>query len=182
MDRVLSVFRVCGLTACMTLPLILSLPQAYAQTPKAADPTPQAAQASQEPQVPWLVNCATVKGSVDCEAAQRLTVRKTGQVFLAITVKKPADAKTPTMMLQLPHGMFLPEGVSLQVDANGAHKEAVQMCDPTGCYVGLSIDEKMLKSLKSGKKLSISFKSLTKEDINVAITLSGFEEAYQKLL
>lgn len=182
MDRVLSVMRAGGAAASMTLLLMLFSSQAYAQTPKAADPAPKAAQASQEPQVPWLVNCATVKGRVDCEAVQRLTVRKTGQVFLAITVKKPADAKTPTMMMQLPHGMFLPDGVSLQIDANGAHKEAVQMCDPTGCYVGLAIDEKMLKALKSGKKLSISFKSLTKEDINVAITLSGFEEAYQKLL
>jgi invasion protein IalB len=86
------------------------------------------------------------------------------------------------MMLHLPHGMFLPDGVSLSIDTNAAQKQPIQTCDQKGCYVGLSIDDALLKSLESGKTLSIVFKSLERNDITIPISLSGFKEAYQKLL
>ena len=85
-------------------------------------------------------------------------------------------------MMRLPHGMFLPDGVSMTVDGKTLPKQAVQTCDQKGCYVGLPIDDALLKSLQTGKTLSIAFKSLEKKDITIPISLSGFKEAYDKLL
>ena len=48
--------------------------------------------------------------------------------------------------------------------------------------IEISPGHALLKSLENGKTLSIVFKSLEKQDITIPISLSGFKEAYQKLL
>jgi invasion protein IalB len=156
--------------------------KAPAAAPAAKEAPPKPAADAAAPQIPWLVNCASVTGKMACEVVQTLTIQKTGQLLLSISVRIPANSKTGAMMLHLPHGMFLPDGVSLSIDTNATQKQPIQTCDQKGCYVGLPIDGALLKSLESGKTLSIVFKSLEKKDITVPISLSGFKEAYQKLL
>lgn len=134
------------------------------------------------PAIPWLVQCASVKGQSACQATQRLTIRKTGQLLFAMTVRIPPKSKNAAMMLQLPHGIYLPAGLSMAIDNQGAHKHEIQTCDQKGCYAGLPIDEKFLAGLKKGKTISVTFQNLAKKDIKLGISLSGFEEAYKKLL
>ncbi len=155
---------------------------AQAKKSKTAPKETAASTKAAAPKIPWIVNCASLTGQVSCEAVQRLTIKKTGQLLLGITVRLPKGAKDPTMMVQLPHGMFLPPGVSLQIDEKPAKKEPVQTCDAKGCYVGLAIDASLLKTLKSGKSLTVSFQNLAKKEIRIPIALSGFAEAYTKLL
>jgi len=150
------------------------------QTPNRVS-TPAAAVA------PWLVNCATTKGQVACQVSQRLTIRKTGQPLFAVTVRIPPKSKNAAMMMQLPHGVFLPAGLSLKVDGSKAkktiveQKKPIQTCDRNGCYVGMPITEATLKALKSGTTMVVSFQNLAKKDIRLSISLNGFEEAYNKL-
>ena len=148
----------------------------------AQQPAAKSAPKAQAPQIPWLVNCAAVKGKSACQAIQRLTIRKTGQLLISVSVRIPPKSKNAAMMLQLPHGLFIPEGVSLKIDDQAAKKHPIQTCDARGCYVGLPIDSRMLKSLRGGKTFSIGFKNLTKKDILIPLSLGGFEEAYKKLL
>ena len=157
-------------------------PAAKAAPAKEAVKDPKAAAAPQAPQIPWIVNCASVTGQMACEAVQTLTIQKTGQLLLSVSVRMPPGSKTGAMMLHLPHGMFLPDGVALAIDGASGPKQAVQMCDQKGCYVGMPIEETFLKGLQTGKTLSVSFKSLEKKEITVPISLSGFKEAYAKLL
>lgn len=159
--------------------------QAQAQDkPKAAavaakEPQPAA---PKTPEIPWIVNCTSAAGKMSCETAQTLTIRKTGQLLLSISVRVPEKSKPGAIMLHLPHGMFLPDGVSMTIDGKALPKQPVQTCDEKGCYVGLPIDAALLKSMETGKTLLIGFKSLDKKDITVPISLSGFKEAYKKLL
>lgn len=134
------------------------------------------------PQIPWLVNCASTAGRMACEASQRLTIQKTGQLLLSVVVRIPPKSKSGSMLLHLPHGMYLPAGILMTIDGKAEKKQPVQTCDEKGCYVGLPINNKLLKSLQTGKSLSIAFKNLQKKDITIPISLSGFKEAYKKLL
>lgn len=150
-------------------------PAASADKAGAAQASPQALS------VPWLVNCASTGGEVPCEASQRLVVQKTGQLLIAVTVRIPPESKTGAMMLHLPHGLFLPDGVTLDIDGKVSKKYDVQTCDQKGCYAGLPIDDANLKMLQSGKTMTVAFRNLQKEEVRVPITLSGFKEAYAKL-
>lgn len=165
---------------CLPLPA-----QAQDQkTTKTAAKTPDKTKVA-EPKaalIPWQVNCASVANNMACEAQQTLTIQKTGQLLLKVSIRMPKDSKTGAMMLHLPHGMFLPEGVTLTIDGKSPKKEPVQTCDPKGCYVGFPLDAALLKQLQGGKTFSVAFKNLQKQDIKVPISLSGFKEAYSKLL
>jgi len=173
--------------AALIASLIVLTGEATAQEKAKASPTAPAdkaaaAQATPEaPSVPWLVNCASTGGQVACEASQRLVVQRTGQLLLGVTVRIPPDSKTGAMMLHLPHGLFLPDGVTLDIDGKAGKKHEVQTCDQKGCYAGLPIDDAYLKSLQSGKAMTVAFRNLQKEDVRVPISLSGFKEAYGKL-
>lgn len=175
-----------GVLAFSCAAALCVIPAAFAQSAD-ADPGVQKeaardAAAPAAPQIPWMVNCASVAGRMSCEAAQSLTIQKTGQLLLSVSVRIPANSQTGAMMLHLPHGMFLPEGVTMTIDANPPQKQAVQTCDPKGCYVGLSLDDALLGMLQTGTTLTIAFKSLEKKDISIPISLSGFKEAYAKLM
>lgn len=146
-----------------------------------ADKAAAAQTAPEAPSVPWHVNCASVAGEIACEASQRLVVQRTGQLLLSVTIRIPPKSKSGAMMLHLPHGMFLPDGVSLDIDGNAAKKHEVQTCDQKGCYAGLPIDDAYLKALQSGKTMTVAFRNLQKEDVRVPVSLSGFKEAYGKL-
>jgi invasion protein IalB len=151
-----------------------------ATTPEKAKPAAKAAE-PRAPLIPWQVNCASVTGQMACEAQQTLTIQKTGQLLLKVTVRMPEKSKKGAMMLHLPHGMFLPDGVALAVDGKKPKKEPVQTCDQKGCYVGLALDDALLKEMQTGKTFSVAFKNLQKQDIKVPVSLSGFKEAYSKL-
>jgi invasion protein IalB len=169
-------------------PLQAQAPAAPAKSDKAApkvqpaQPAPNVEAAAQAPQIPWLVNCASAGGTMACEAGQTLTLKDTGQILLKVTVRVPEKSQKGAMMFQLPHGMFLPDGVSLAIDEKAPKKEPVQMCDQKGCYVGLPLNDALLAELQSGKTLSVTFKNLQKSDIKIPVPLGGFKEAYQKLL
>lgn len=70
--------------------------------------------------------------------------------------------------------------------ADDRHQPAAEAAradsDQKGCYVGVPIDDTLLKTLQSGKILTIAFKSLEKKEITIPIALSGFKEAYAKLM
>lgn len=166
----------------MVLCAAVSAQEKAKASPTAPADRAAAAQATAEmPSVPWLVNCESTGGPVACEASQRLVVQKTGQLLLGVTVRIPPEAKTGAMVLHLPHGLFLPDGVTLDVDGKSAKKHDVQTCDQKGCYAGLPIEDPYLKTLQTGKAMTVAFRNLQKEDVRVPISLSGFKEAYAKL-
>jgi len=155
--------------------------KAGAATAAASDKPAKASEPQALP-IPWLVSCASVTGTMACEAEQTLTIKKTGQILLKVSVRVPEKSEKGAMMLQLPHGMFLPDGVTLAIDGKAPKKEPIQTCDPKGCYVGLPLDAAFLKDMESGKALSVTFKDLKKNDIKIPVSLSGFKEAYAKLM
>lgn len=63
----------------------------------------------------WVVNCSNAEKGLDCRVVQSLFLRKTGQRLLSVIVHVPPDTKKPEMLLQLPLGIYLLAGVTLQI-------------------------------------------------------------------
>ena len=129
----------------------------------------------------WTVNCANSGKGLQCKAVQTLLLRKSRQLLLSVTVLKPDGGNTHSMLIHLPHGLFLPAGVAVQVDSQAAHKLTIQTCDVKGCYAGLPISPKQLSMMAKGKRLIISFQNIKKQKVAVPLPLSGFAEAIRKL-
>ena len=160
---------------------------ATAQAPAApaapAAPTGDAAAAAPTAQPEWISRCASDgrHGTLECALEQNVFLQKTGQLVAAVSIRVPADSHQPTLAVQVPLGLFLPAGVSLQVDDNKAVPLALQTCDAKGCYAASPVSAELLAALKSGKKLAVTFQNLSKENISVPLQLTNFAQAYQKI-
>lgn len=133
---------------------------------------------------PWLINCASgVSGTdLECQASQNLTESKTGQRVLTLTVRRQGEKGELTLLLALPHGLFLPSGVSYQVDEGEKATAAIQTSDQNGAYAAVPLTPALLKTLKSGTTLSIGMEAVTRKPVTIPVPLKGFTAAVDKMV
>ncbi|MBV8765555.1 MAG: invasion associated locus B family protein, partial [Hyphomicrobiales bacterium] len=138
---------------------------------------------SQPPGSEWVSRCASEarQGALECVVEQTAVLQKTGQLVAAVSIRVPADTHQPSLAVQIPVGLFLPAGVTLQIDEKKPLNLTLQTCDLKGCYAAMPISPELLAELKAGKKLAVSFQNLTKENISVPLQLANFEQVYQKI-
>ena len=157
----------------------------FAQKPaeKEAAVKEPAKDAASSEQAPWGSRCVAGarESALDCLVEQKVYVAKTGQLIGAVTIRIPGETKQPVMMIQTPVGLFLPAGVTVDVDSANAEKFELQTCDASGCYVGSPMSKDLLERMQKGQKLNVSFQNLQKKVITLPMALAGFAAAYQKV-
>jgi invasion protein IalB len=146
---------------------------APAQQPENAAPPPPA----------WSSQCTSDgrQGGLDCTVEQRVYDGQSKQLLLTFVVRVPSASRKPALIIQLPLGLFLPAGASVQFDDNKPERLEVQTCDQKGCFVSMPMSNEMLQSMSKSKRMSITFQDLSKKDIALPIQLAGFTAAYQKI-
>ena len=145
---------------------------------------PQAPAGGVEPSPPppgWVVNCTSVQGGLDCRAGQSLFIKETGQRLLSVALRVPLDTKKPVLLLQVPLGIYLPAGVSLQFGKDTARKIVLQSCDQNGCLAEYAITDAEIGAMLKGADLTISIQNLKKEPVTVQVPVLGFPAAYAKI-
>ena len=150
------------------------------QTQKAQSETPKV---SGNTLSKWITKCTAPKKETAayCTIQQTIIVSKTRQRLLSFTVKVPSDAPLPAMMIQLPMGLFLPDGIKVSIDGKNPLSLKIQTCNREGCFAGSAISSDMLASMIRGKRLTITFSNLAKKKITVPVVLEGFGQSYQKV-
>ena len=71
------------------------------------------------------------------------------------------------MLLQLPHGLFNPAGLTVSVDGAAADTLQIQTCDANGCYAGLAVTAVKLAAMSKGTQLNDTFQDSKKQSITV---------------
>lgn len=142
-----------------------------------------AADAHAPPQQPpgWTVQCTNPGAGLVCKAMQTIVLAKTRQLLISAAISKPAGSGNAAMLLQLPHGLYNPAGVTVAIDAAQPQTLQIQTCDAQGCYAGAPLTPEQLAAMKAGTKLNVVFQDLKKQRITVPVPLKGFEEAFKKL-
>ncbi len=145
----------------------------------AAKEAPKTNAAKQPPG--WTVRCDNAGQGLVCKALQTIVLAKTRQLLLSAAISKPSGSPDGALLLQLPHGLFIPAGVTVAVDAAKPEALQIQTCDTKGCYAGMSVKPEQLAAMKTGQKLNVVFEDLKKQKITVPVPLKGFDEAFKKL-
>jgi len=142
-----------------------------------------AAEAEAPQGIPWDTSCTQLARAdePDCEMSQIVIVPQSRQVLLRIEIEVPGDGSGTRMVLRLPHGLYLPDGVTLDVDESAWRDTEVQTCDGQGCYAFFPLDEDGLRRLRRGNELGVSVRSLSREPMRIPVNLEGFTEAYGKI-
>ena len=120
--------------------------------PKTGQTAPkQPAPAQPAPAQPaWAVICENVQTGLDCRAVQSVRLNDRGGATLNVAVRLPQDTKKPVLLLQLPLGLHLPTGVSVQIGQSDAKVIPFQICDQNGCMAQYAVTEAEIAAMQRG--------------------------------
>jgi invasion protein IalB len=153
---------------------------ALAQTQQQRAPAPQA-QPSRPPAI-WVGNCQDNNGKLDCRAGQAVFVKNTGQRILSVAVRVPADTKKPILMVQVPLGVYLPGGASLQIGQDQPKVLPFKACDQGGCLAEYPATEAEIAAMSKGADLKVSVQNQNQQPaFTVTVPTTGFSAAYAKV-
>jgi invasion protein IalB len=133
------------------------------------------------PTVAWATRCVSDSRTapVDCSLVQRLVTPQGEQVGGA-TIRMDATGK-PNVLANLPLGLAIPAGVTMDVDGAQSQPLQLQTCDRNGCYAAAPIPDAVLAAMQKGKKFNVNFQTLNKRAVSLPLSLAGFTAAYAKI-
>jgi invasion protein IalB len=133
------------------------------------------------PQPNWIVSCNQTRAGLECRAGQSLFLRKTRQRVLSVAVRMPADTKKPVLLVQLPLGVYLPAGATLQIGKLEAQTLPYISCNQGGCIAEYAVTEGELNSIVKGSDLTISAQTTERKPFTLTVPALGFAAAYAKI-
>jgi invasion protein IalB len=64
--------------------------------------------------------------------------------------------------------------VTIRIDEGVSEKFAVQTCTQTGCFVGAPVSDALLGAMRGGKMVRVTYLSINKQPVRIALSLGGF--------
>ena len=138
------------------------------------------AQPPEAPPAAWRVECSGDGKTLECRAVQQVYHRESRQLLVSLAVKPAADGKTGAMIVQLPLGLNLTEPITLKVDNGATEKQAIQTCANVGCFIAMTIADKLLAAMRTGSVLHVTVQDSNKKPVDIGLPLVGFGLAFDK--
>ena len=138
------------------------------------------AQPPEAPPAAWRVECSGDGKTLECRAVQQVYHRESRQLLVSLAVKPAADGKTGAMIVQLPLGLNLTEPIMLKVDNGAPEKQAIQTCTNVGCFIAMTIADKLLAAMRTGSELKVTMQDANKKAVDIGLPLLGFGLAFDK--
>jgi len=132
------------------------------------------------PPAAWRVECSGDGKTLECRAVQQVYHRESRQLLVSLAVKPAADGKTGAMIVQLPLGLNLTEPIMLKVDNGAPEKQAIQTCTNVGCFIAMTIADKLLAAMRTGSELKLTMQDANKKPVDIGLPLLGFGLAFDK--
>jgi invasion protein IalB len=155
------------------------------QVQPAPAPPPQSQQAPSpqaQPAPQWVVACTNTQVGLDCSVGQSIFDQQTGRnVQVSVALRIPPDTKKPNLLLQIPLGVYLPKGLTIQFGGGGAKALPFQSCNQNGCLAEYPITEAEIATLLKGADLTLSVETTNKTPLTFRVPAAGFADAYAKM-
>jgi invasion protein IalB len=139
-----------------------------------------AQQAPESPPAAWRVECSGDGKTLDCRAVQQVFHRESRQLLVSVAVRPAADGKSGAMVMTLPLGLNLTEPVLVKVDNGTPERQAIQTCTNVGCFVAMTLTDKLIAAMRTGADLKITVQDANKKPVEMSLPLLGFGLAFDK--
>ena len=139
-----------------------------------------AQQAPESPPAAWRVECSGDGKMLDCRAVQQVFHRESRQLLVSVAVRPAADGKSGAMVMTLPLGLNLTEPVLVKVDNGTPERQAIQTCTNVGCFVAMTLTDKLIAAMRTGADLKITVQDANKKPVEMSLPLLGFGLAFDK--
>ena len=130
----------------------------------------------------WGGNCQTAQnGKSVCYLEQTVSKEGSDKPLMVTVIGYAPNKNNPTIILELPAGVDMRQGVHLQVDLN-APVSFVGDCQPRGCRAGFALDDNMTNQFKKGKKAVVAFTpAASSKPMLLPVSLKGVTSGLQAL-
>lgn len=133
----------------------------------------------------WRVECSSRNNTLSCQLVDQVLTRANNGVIAGISVLQAGDAKTPTMVVQVPLGVGVADGVRIGIGSDEQLLPFIS-CYGNGCFARGTIGNPLLSEMRDAKQpLSISYSTfdgnMNKQSVRITLPLDGFAVAYDKL-
>lgn len=131
----------------------------------------------------WTLRCEQVDGdaSAECIMHQNLVLKTGGQPVLQFAIGLAPDDDTPTVVLKLPLGIYLPPGITVRIDDGQPATFPVERCDPDGCQAIMKLRPATVRQLREGQRLEIIVHDSERVPLTMPLSLDGFARAFDEL-
>jgi invasion protein IalB len=129
----------------------------------------------------WQVICRALgqdRSKLGCSLLHETYSQQDRVRVMAVELAK-AD-KSRSMIVTVPQGVSLKDGVEFAIDGAKQAQLAYTHCVNNGCFAMLELTDATLNTLKKGKILEMSFLDLQGSKLKTDIPLSGFAQALAK--
>lgn len=123
----------------------------------------------------WRVACDEAQ---TCRMAQTIVQPSTRRLILQMKIFAGED---PTLLLSFPLGILLSTGWQYQIDSNRKSVLPFEICNPEGCHAGVKLTPKLLRAMKRGNKMRITFLDAAREEVTPVVSLAGFTKAWDAM-
>lgn len=131
----------------------------------------------------WMVVCEPQEDKTkSCGLTQSFYLQKKGEeqkAFLFAATINAGEKGNKFLFLRTPLGVNLNKGISMGIDDKTAITHSYRVCNALGCFAPVDLDDALLKSMKAGTAMKISFLLNTGRTVNVEVTLKQFTAAYK---
>ena len=135
----------------------------------------------------WSVVCDKPAGAQgeQCVLMQNVLSEDRPELGMSVVVLKTADRKARILRVLAPLGVLLlpPKGgLGLNIDGKDLGHAYFARCFADGCYAEVTLDDDLLKTLRSGQVATfIVHESLEQDGIGIPVDLKGFAKGYDAL-
>jgi invasion protein IalB len=118
---------------------------------------------------------------VACQAQQSVYRKTTGERLISVVVHMRRDSREPVMRIQLPLGIHIASGASVQIGSAPAAALSLESCTQDGCFVEYAVSPSDIAALIKGERLRVSVRDRRRTMVRYRVSGAGFAEAYAKL-
>ncbi len=126
----------------------------------------------------------SAKSVKQCGMVQTVKSKERQNVGLSVIVfrTKRKDKSAGGMLRVLaPAGVFLPNGLAMEIDGKAQGRIGFLRCLPNGCIAQAEMTKKLMKALRAGKKMNFIIYEAPGRGLALSVSLKGFSAAYKAL-
>ena len=116
-----------------------------------------------------------------CEVFQRIDVKESSMRVAEFAVGFPSEKTlekgAARGVVILPLGILLEQGVEMKVDTAKPLAFKSRYCTNAGCFSYLNLSKDLLDFMKKAKTVTFVFKTSEGQNVNLIMSLNGFEKA-----
>jgi invasion protein IalB len=124
----------------------------------------------------WTMRCEKPEESLEerCHIFQNAKDESNGQDIAHLAVGYMSQIEEPLMIIMLPLGVFLPNGLELQVDEQEPIRLPFEVCFPVGCRAGAPMQEPLMGAFRNGLTLKLTVQDVEGRAAEIPMSLKGF--------